>query len=126
MRMGVRRLVSWTAIYAIALHGVLLAIAPIITSDGLVAGDPFSIICRSNARTFAPTDQTPGRSDHVPGNACEHCNLCSASVPPPAPGALIGTVLPLRVVQVLRPVLSAPRIGAASDPKLARGPPQVV
>ncbi|MGA7386782.1 MAG: DUF2946 family protein [Pseudolabrys sp.] len=126
MRMGVRRLVSWAAIYAVALHGVLLGIAPITTSDDLVAGDPFSIICHSNARTFAPTDQTPGRSDHVPGNACEHCNLCSVLVPPAAPDALIGTVLPLRVVQVLRPVLSGARIGAASDPKLARGPPHVV
>ena len=122
MRMNVRRAVSWAAIYAVALHVVLLGFAPVI-SGGLVAGDPFSIICHSDAQAFAPTDQLPGSSDHAPGHACEHCNLCSASVPPPAPDVLIGTVLPLRVTHVLRPALSARRIGVASDPKLARGPP---
>ena len=125
MRMGVRRLVSWAAVYAVALHAVLLGTVPVI-SGGSVASDPFSIICHSDAQPFAPANQTPGSPDHAPGHACEHCNLCSASVPPPAPDSLIGTVLPLRVVHVLRPALSAPRIGLASDPKLARGPPQVV
>ena len=125
MRMGLRRAVSWAAIYAVALHAVLLGVAPVI-SGGPVADDPFGIICHSGAQPFGPTSQTPVSHDHVPGYSCEHCNLCSASVPPPAPEALIGTVFPLRVVQVLHPALSAPRIGCASDPKLPRGPPQVV
>ena len=125
MRMNVRRAVSWAAIYAVALHVVLLGFAPVI-SGGLVAGDPFSIICHSDAQAFARANQTPGSPDHVPGHACEHCNLCSSSVPSPAPNGLIGTVLPLRVMHVLRPILSAPRVGLASDPKLARGPPQIV
>jgi hypothetical protein len=125
MRTRVRRLVSWVAIYAVALHAVLLGIAPVISGSS-VAGDPFSIICHSDAQPFAPANQTPGSPDHVPGHACEYCNLCSASVPPPAPDGLIGTIPPLRVAHVLLPALSAPRVGLASDPKLARGPPQVV
>ena len=46
MRMGVRRLVSWAAVYAVALHAVLLGTVPVI-SGGSVAGDPFSIICHA-------------------------------------------------------------------------------
>ena len=110
--------------YAVALHAFLASVSPVI-GGGSIAGDPFSVICHSIARPLAPTNQTPG-GDHVPGHACEHCNLCSTSVPPPAPDALSGIVLPLRVVQVLRPALSAPRIDVAFDPKLARGPPQIV
>jgi hypothetical protein len=125
MRVRVRRLVGWAAIYAVALHTALLGVVPVV-SGSLVASDPFSLICLSQASTDGDTNQTPGRLDHKLGHACEHCNLCSASVLPPAPDSLIGTVLPLRVTHVLRPVISAPRIGLTSDPKLARGPPQLV
>ena len=113
------------AIYSVALHAVVLAVAPVIGGNS-IAGDPFSIICRSDARAVAPTTQSPVSPDQLPGHACEHCNLCSISVAPPAPDVFTSIVLPLRVAHVLRVALSTPRIGLASDPKLARGPPQVV
>ena len=50
---------SWAAIYAVALRAVLLGIAPVI-SGGVVAGDPFSIICHSDAQAVARANQTPG------------------------------------------------------------------
>jgi hypothetical protein len=125
MRLSVKRVVSWAAIYAVALHAILLGVSPIAAS-ALIAGDPFSIICHSNTQAVA-TDQSPSRPDLVPGNACEHCNLCSASAPPPAPDvAANGVILPLPVTHILRPASSAPRVGLTSDPKLARGPPQIV
>ncbi len=123
--MKARRFVSWAVIYSVALHAALLGVVPVI-SDTLVTGDPFSIICRSESRSYAPVSQTPGSLNHMAGHTCELCTLCNGSVPPRAPDSLVGTVLPRGVAQVLCPALSAPRIGLASNPKLARGPPQVL
>lgn len=125
MRTRARRFKSWAVIYAVALHAVLLGGAPVI-SDTLVSSDPFSIICRGEARSYIPVSQTPGSRDHMAGHVCDLCTLCCASVPPRAPDSLVGIILPLGVAHVLRPALSATRIGLASDPKLARAPPQVL
>ena len=125
MRTWVRRTIGYVTIYAVALHAVLLGVAPVIGGNS-IASDPFSIICRSDPQAVAPTTQSPVSPDQLPGHACEHCILCSTSVAPPAPDVFIGTVLPLRIAHVLRPALSTPRISLASDPKLARGPPQAV
>jgi hypothetical protein len=119
-----RRFVSWAVIYAVALHAALLGVAPVI-SDTLITDDPFSI-CRSEPRSYVPISQAPGSVDHMAGHACELCTLCSASVPPSAPDSLVGIVLPLGIAHILRPAFSAPRISLVSDPKLARGPPQVL
>lgn len=125
MNMACRRAVSWAAIYAVAFHAILLGISPI--PNGVsVAGDPFSIICRGDVQPLAPTNQTPNKPDHLPGHACEHCNLCSAAGPLPAPDTLVSVLVPPRVTHILRPASSTPRIGLTSDPKLATGPPQVV
>ena len=125
MRLSVKRVVSWAAIYAVALHAILLGVAPVVAGNS-VAGDPSAIICHSDTQAVA-TDQSPSRPDLAPGNACEHCNLCSVSAPPPAPDvAANGVILALPVTHILRPASSAPRIGLTSDPKLARGPPQIV
>ena len=123
MRMGIRRAVSWVAIYAVALHVILLGLAPIAANGASV--DPFSVICHSVAS--AAGDEAPGQPDLVPGHACEHCNLCNAAAPPPAPDtALIGNLAPTRLLQVLRPASQAPRAGIAFRPNLARGPPPFV
>lgn len=120
MRMGIRRAVSWVAIYAVALHVIVLGLAPIAANGATV--DPFSVICHSAAS--AAGDEAPGQPDLVPGHACEHCNLCSAAAPPPAPdSALIGNLAPTRLLQVLRPASHVPRAGVAFRPNLARGPP---
>jgi hypothetical protein len=120
VRMSVRQAVSWAAMYAVALHTIVLGIVPM----PAVAGDPFSIICHSDAQAVAPGEQTPGRPDIIPGHACDYCNLCTAAAPPPTPDfALLDRLLPARVLHALRPLSTTVRTGVTSDPKLARGPP---
>ena len=122
MRLLLRRGVTLLAIYAVALHVILLGLAPIAANGATV--DPFSVICHSAASTALPGDEAPGQPDLVPGHACEHCNLCSATAPPSAPDiVLIGDLAPARLLQVLRPASQAARAGIAFRPNLARGPP---
>ena len=122
---GIRRAVSLAAIYVIALQTILLGVAPV-AGFGSIAGDPFSFICRSDGQPFASNNQTPGSKDHQHGQRCLYCNLCSTSALPLVPSNPIDTVFPLRLRLVLRPALCAPRVGLVSDPKLARGPPQIL
>jgi hypothetical protein len=123
MRLLFRRSVTLLAIYAVALHVILLGMAPIAANGASV--DPFSIICHSVASAAVPGDEAPGKPNRVPGHACEHCNLCSAAVPPPAPKTvLIGKLMPTRLLQVLRPASHEPRAGIAFRPNFARGPPR--
>jgi hypothetical protein len=125
VRMGLRRAVSLAAIYAVALQTIALGIAPMASgAGGSVAGDPFSVICHSDAQTVAPAEQTPDTPDIIPGHACDYCNLCTAAAPPPTRDlALFGRLLPARVLHGLRPLSTTVRTGTTSDPKLARGPP---
>ncbi|MGH6663649.1 MAG: DUF2946 family protein [Pseudolabrys sp.] len=114
---------TWLAIYAVALHAILLGLAPIGANSATV--DPFSVICLHDAGTNSPAGHQP--SGLVPGHACEHCNLCSAVAPPPAPDLVVfGSLLPARLLQVLRPASAAPSVGVAFRPNLARGPPLFV
>ena len=81
MRASIRQIVSLVAIYAIALHAILLGVAPVL-AGGSAAGDPFAIICHGDAQGTAPAEQAPSGPDIIPGYACDHCILCSASTPP--------------------------------------------
>ena len=111
------------AIYAVALHVILLGLAPFTGTTSAV--DPFLIICHSV--TGSPGDEAPVKSGLVPGHACEHCNLCSVTAPPPAPDVVLAVNLdPVQILHVLRLASAASRIGLTSDPKLARGPPTTV
>ncbi len=117
---------AWLAIYAVALHVILLGFAPVF-SGGTAGFDPASYICHSVAAGNTGQDQGQDKSGFVPSQACEHCNLCSAMAPPPLPDlALIGTMVPATVLGVLRPALAPLRSGTPSDPKQARGPPRFV
>lgn len=122
MRPARQRFLSLLAIYAVALHTIFLGFAPTGAAAAAAAADPFSVICHS----ATPAEQSGGQADHLlPGHACEHCNLCSASEPPPAPTvALTVTMAPARIYHLLIPVSAPPRTGIASDPKQARGPPR--
>ena len=123
MRPIVRRGVTLLAIYAVALHVILLGLIPIGTAGANV--DPFSIICHS--ATGAAGDEAPVKPGLIPGHACEHCNLCSVVAPPPAPDiALAGSMGPARILHVLRPISAVPTAGVAFRPNLARGPPRFV
>jgi hypothetical protein len=118
-----RKVLSWVAIYAVAMHTLLTGIAPVFAAaqDNV---DPFSVICLHDSGTGAPNGLPSGL---VPGHACEHCNLCSAVAPPPAPDLVIfGNLMPSRLLQVLQPTSAAPGIGIVYRPNLARGPPRFV
>ena len=120
MRRLLRRSVILLAVYAVALHVILLGLAPFATAGASV--DPFSIICHDASGPGGEGLVKPGL---IPGHACEHCNLTSAVAPPPAPDvALAGRMAPPRVLHVLRPVAMPGRVGLTSDPRLARGPPR--
>jgi hypothetical protein len=115
--------VTLLAIYAFALHVILLGLAPI-TANGSATIDPFSVICHSLSHAGVLGDEAPSKRDLIPGHACDHCNLCNAAAPPPAPDfALLGNLLPARVLHAHRPLSTTVRVGTTSDPKLARGPP---
>lgn len=120
MRSGVKRVLSVLAIYAIALHTILSGIAPLASASTL---DPFSVICHSG--TQAPAKQTPDAP--APSSTCDHCTLCGTAAAPPITLDRIaaGQLLPAKLLHVLRPAVSAPRDGVASNPHQARGPPQL-
>jgi hypothetical protein len=123
MRIGLQKVVSWVAIYAVALHVILLGFASV-AAYASATFDPFSVICHSVAPAGALGDEAPSKPDLIPGHACDQCNLCNAAAPPPAPdSALLGSLPPARVLHALRPLLTPVRTGTTSDPKLARGPP---
>jgi hypothetical protein len=119
MRVRVRQCLGAAAILAIALHGLLLGLAPLAAS---AAADPFTVICHSAPQTPGE-DQAPANRD-IRAHGCDHCNLCSAA---PAPGALdevlAGDFAPARLLHVLRPVSADTRHGLATSPNRARGPP---
>ena len=118
-----RRAVGVLAIVAIALHGLLLGLAPLTAATAV---DPFTVICHGGPQA-APNGETgDNRSSPDSGvHGCDHCNLCSAA---PAPVALddvfAGQMVPVRLLHILRPVSTAATISLATTPKLAQGPPQ--
>ena len=121
MRSGWRKIVGVLAIYAVALHVILMGLIPVGALGATV--DPLSVICHS--APAGQQDQGPSIPAH--GHACEHCNLCSALAPPPVPNTrLAGNLLPARVLDVLSPLSTVSRTSLAADPKLARGPPQTM
>jgi DUF2946 family protein len=116
---GLRQAVGMVAIFAIALHGLLLGLAPLAAA----ANDPFTVICHSAPQSTSGQDQSPVGPD-TGFHGCDHCNLCSAtSTPLAVDGVLAGQLRPVRVLQVLRPISTAATASLATTPKLARGPP---
>ena len=114
--------VTVLALYAMALHVLLAALAPISVGAG-AAIDPFSVICHSVAPD-ASGDTAPRHPALTPGQACEHCNLCSAAAPPPAPDvALAIEFTPTIIRHIVVAAELPPRTSVTADPKLARGPP---
>jgi hypothetical protein len=117
---GVRRIVGIVAILAIALHGLLLGLAPLAAT---AAADPFSVICHSAVHAPAGDEQAPARPD-IGALGCEHCNLCNAAAAPPAiDDVFAGQLLPTRVLALLQPVATSAANTLTTTPKLAQGPP---
>ena len=125
MRRGGKGFVGWLAIVAIALHTVLWSAMPMAAASTV---DPFSVICSSGTHAAAQTDQTPDGQVPQPASACDHCNLCGAAAAPAATldNIIAGQLQPARLLQVLRPAITAAHDGVAHSPHQARGPPQHV
>jgi hypothetical protein len=118
MRRRFKQCATVVALYAVALHVILLGFAPL--GAHAASADPFTVICHSTAAG----DEVPADPGLAPGQACDHCNLCSTTAAPPPPTlALSMTLAPARALKLLHPVATAPRAGFASDPNRARGPP---
>lgn len=123
LRKSMTKRVTWLAIFAVVLHVMLLGLAPI-AAAGSASFDPFSVICHSGGDVSAPADQTSDRPGHA-SQACEHCNLCSATGTPSAPDVVIaGRLLPERLIAQLSPASVERRDSVTSNPKLSQGPPQ--
>jgi hypothetical protein len=121
MRVGIRRVLSWVAIYAIALHTILLSVAPLTAAPTI---DPFSVICHSEGSATSPAEQTPAIPVSAPSHACDYCNLCNAMAPPDELDSVVAAQLvPARLLHILRPATAATRDGIAANLKRARGPP---
>lgn len=124
MRLRLKQSVTMLAVFAVALHTMLSAVAVPIAAAGTI--DPFSVICHSGGATDGAPDQTSGAPVSKPTSVCDHCNLCSATGTPSTPDVvLLGRLLPERVLTLLSPSSAPRRDGVTSSPKLARGPPQL-
>jgi hypothetical protein len=125
MVIGIKRLVGLAAIYAIALQTILLGVAPV-AGFGSIAVDPFFVICRSDSQSIAATAQTHGKEDRQPSYGCEHCTLCSTTIPPLVPFAGVGFLVLFCIAIIFCAIPSTPCVFLASGLKFARGPPQIV
>jgi hypothetical protein len=123
MRRVWRQSVTLLALYAVALHVILLGFLPV--SPGADAPvNPFAIICQTTGPAAKPGEPPPGKLHFIPGRAIDHCNLCSAAAPPPAPDIAFNIDFQsTRVLHVFRPHSTSARSGLIFDPKLIRGPP---
>ena len=123
MRHFWRRSVTLLALYAVALHVILLAFLPIIPGS-FVPVDPFAIICQTTGAAAKPDQPPPGKLHFLPGRVIDHCDLCSAAAPPPAPDVAHAVDFrSARVVHVFSPLSTPARSGFIFPSKLIRGPP---
>lgn len=101
-----------------ALHVVLAGMV----AAGFGSSDSFSAICHTVPASGMAGD-APGDPKLLPGQACEHCNLCG-SVALAAPEAAVAAILlPARLIAILRPVATASADGHSIASLRARGPP---
>jgi hypothetical protein len=119
----IRKAVTVLALYAIALHVILLGMVP----PGTIAAlDAISVICHTTGPAAAPGEPPAGTLKFIPGRAIDHCDLCSAAAPPPAPDAATAIdYQSTRVLHIFRPTSTPALRYITSNPKLARGPPSI-
>ena len=123
MRRMWRKSVTLLALYAVALHLILLGFVPV-SPGAFAAIDPFAVICHTTGPAVKPGTPPPGTLKYLPGRAIDYCNLCSAVAPPPAPDTAFYIEFRFeRVLLVLRPASAAPHYGLTFGSTLIRGPP---
>ena len=123
MRRWLRKSLTLLALYAVALHVIVLGFVPLSAAE-FAAVDPFSVICRTTGPAAAPGQTPPGTLQLLPSRAIDHCNLCTAAGPPALDDILAERLAPTRLLHVLQPDSTDARASLPAIPKLARGPPQ--
>lgn len=121
MRLVWRRSVTLLALYAVALHVILLGLFP---ASVVAPVNPFAVICHTTGPAANPGEPPPGTLHYLPSRAIDHCDVCSAAAPPPAPTIAAHIDFAWTpVLHVVRPASTPARNRIASNPKLTRGPP---
>ncbi len=118
-----QRGVTLLALYALALHSILLGLLPVRAGEfGPI--DPFAVICYTISASVAPGQTPRGSIKYIPWRAGDFCNVCGAAVPPPAPDVAFHIEFQsARILHVLRPTPALSRPGLTCDPYVIRGPP---
>jgi hypothetical protein len=118
-----RRSATVLAMYAIALHVILLGFSPV-APGAFALINPFALICHTTGPAAKPGAPPPGTTHFIPGRDLGQCTLCSAAAPPPAPVVFHKIdFVSTRIPRVLVPVWLPARLDITANPKLTRGPP---
>ena len=118
-----RRSVTLLALYAAALHVILLGFIPVIPGT-FGPLDPFAVICETTGPAANPGEPPPGKLHFLPGRAVDQCDLCSAAAPPPAPDLAFAVDFgAARLLHVFSLLSTPARSGFIFHAKLIRGPP---
>jgi hypothetical protein len=124
MRSACQRSVTLVALYAVALHIVLLGFLP--AGFGTFSPiDPFAIICHTVGPAEHPGEPPQGSLQYLPSRAIDRCDLSSAVGLPPSPEAFFKVALqPTRLLDLLRPHRALAQKSPVYPANLIRGPPQ--
>ena len=124
MRTGAKRVVGWVAIYAVALHTLLVGfgLAAAAARDSF---DPFAVTCLTGAHDSIPADSTSGPVGSEKNQICKHCAFCGIAASSAAPPQITLATAPTltQATGLLWPISVAPRAAAPPNPHLPRGPP---
>ncbi len=124
MRLIWRRSVTLLALYAVALHVIVLGFFPV-SPSAFGPTSPFAIICHTTGPAVESNMPPPGTLHYRPGSAIEYCDLCCAAAPPPAPEtALHIEYRPVRVLHVLSSDSTPTQSSLPFNSRLIRGPPR--
>jgi hypothetical protein len=121
MPTGLKRVLAYVAIFAIALQALLTGFA--VPDLAKASFDPATIICHSDGSGTGQQVPQPATAD----GCCAHCILSGASAMASAPEAPAIVAMPPVDGESLRPpATAAAPLAAHSSNHFARGPPQSV
>ena len=122
MRWWNKRMLSWVAIGAIAIHTMLAGLTPALSAGNSPVFDPLAVTCLHQE---AAGDSSPALPDAAPQHACDHCMLCAAgalAAPLVTASAILSPVSLEWTPALIEPATTA---SITSRPGLPRAPPIV-
>lgn len=123
MRSLWQRSITLLALYAVALHVVVLGFLPV-DLDAYGPLDPFSIICHTIGPPEHPGEPPEGKLQCLPGRGIDRCDLSNAAACPPPSDQFLKIDPPrTRLLDILRPHDATRARLAASIVHPIRGPP---